>query len=422
MASKQPLRVVSITYDYYPFDVRVRRLAEAAANAGYTMDVICLRDAEESDHETYHGVGIYRVPFSRGFGESLISNLKGWVRFAAQAGALVARLHRRAPYHIVVVHNMPDFLVFSALVPKLMGAKVILDVQDVTPELIAARAHGRRRAILKWAAGLQERVSTHFADIVLTVGWPFEDKLLERKTTPSKLRSVLNSADPGIFPESRRFSFDDALQRVTDPHNEQASFIVMYWGTVAQRNGLATALRALALALPEAPTLRLDIMGMGRGDEMARLQRLADELGITDHVRYVNPVPSEQIVDFIVHGDVGIIPYVADGFADLVLPTKAYEMAWLRRPIIASDTVAIRSMFRPESIILCPPNDPSSFARALVELYHHPEKRRTMVESAATDYEPYRWETMSQVYTALLAELADVERPASVMESLASRV
>lgn len=401
-----PIRVVSITYDYYPFDVRVRRLAEAAVAAGYEMDVICLRDTGESERETYNGVGIYRVPFGRGFGESLVANIQGWTKFGVHAGALVTRLHRRRRYDIVIVHNMPDFLVFSALIPKLMGAKVILDVQDVSPELIAAKAHGRRRAVLMWAASLQERVSTQFADVVLTVGWPFERKLLERKVPARKLDSVLNSADPGIFPVERRFSADDALRRVTAPHDASAPCIVMYWGTVARRNGLSTALAALALALPQAPTLRLDIMGVGRGDEIPQLKRLAAELGITDHVRYTDPVPAEQIVDFIAHGDIGIIPYAADGFADLVLPTKAYEMAWLRRPIIASSTPAIRSMFRPESLVLCRPEDPESFAEALVDLYFHPEKRRTLVENAAMDYEPYRWESMAQRYTALLARLA----------------
>lgn len=421
MTSGKSLRVASITYDYYPFDVRVRRLAESAAGAGCDMDVICLRDTGESAYEIYNGVNIFRAPFSRGFGESLASNVIGWLRFALASGALVTRLHARKPYDVIVVHNMPDFLIFAALVPKALGAKVVLDVQDVTPELIAARASGRRRAALKWVAGVQERVSTWFADMVLTVGWPFEAKLLERSVPPRKLWSVLNSADPGIFPASSRFSAEDALRPVTAPHDDTAPFVVMYWGTVAQRNGLTTALRALALALPDAPNLRLDIMGVGRGDEMSRLHQLAEDLGITERVRYFDPVPSERIVDFITHGDAGIVPYREDGFADLVLPTKAYEMAWLRRPIIASNTVAIRSMFRPESIALCQPDDPSSFATALVDLYHHPEKRRAMVESASEDYEPYRWEMMSQRYTALLADLARSGGPFRVTEPLSSR-
>jgi glycosyltransferase involved in cell wall biosynthesis len=171
-------------------------------------------------------------------------------------------------------------------------------------------------------------------------------------------------------------------------------------------------MRAIKLALPQAPTLRLDIMG--RGESVPALKRLAEDLGIADRVRFSDPVPADQIVDFVTHGDVGIIPYHADGFADLVLPTKAYELAWLRRPIIASDTPAIRSMFGPQSIRLCQPEDDAGFAQALADLYHNPDERRRMVVGAADDYEPYRWELMAARYTELLAALAHARGAAYV--------
>ncbi len=411
MASGRPLHVLTVTYDYYPFDVTTRRLAEASVAAGYEVDVLCIRQQGEAAFETYNGVKIHRLPLNRGFGESLPATILNWGLFTALAGAYAGWLGVRYPFDVVHVHNMPDFLIFSALIPKLMGARAILEIQDTSPELMAAKASGRMREALRWAATQQERISTRFADLVITVGWPFERKLLERSVPPKKLRIVINSADPGLFPASRRFSADDALRPVTPPHTADAPFIVMYWGTVAKRNGLATAVRALALALPEAPQLRLDIMGVGRGDEIQQLTQLAEELGVSNHVQFSNPVPAEHIVDFIAHGDVGIIPYLEDGFADLVLPTKAYEMAWLRRPIVASSTPAIRSLFRPESVALCQSGDPQSFAQALVDLYHHPEKRKAMVENAATDYEPYRWERVSQDYIALLADVAGVATP-----------
>ncbi len=106
------------------------------------------------------------------------------------------------------------------------------------------------------------------------------------------------------------------------------------------------------------------------------------------------------------HGDVGIIPYRCDGFANLVLPTKAYEFAWMGRPMIASDTYAIRSMFRPESIILCDPAKPETFAEAMIDLYQHPEKRASMIANAAKDYIPYRWELAAESYQQLLARLS----------------
>ena len=179
----------------------------------------------------------------------------------------------------------------------------------------------------------------------------------------------------------------------------------MYHGTLAKRNRLDTAIQALAIALHAVPQLRLDIHG--HGEQLPVLKQLAVELGVSDHVVFSDPCSPDKLVDFVVHGDVGIIPYGRDGFMELVLPTKAYEYAWMLRPIIASDTEAIRSMFRPGSIVLCDPSKPEDFAEAIIDLYQHPEKRMTMITKAGEDFLPYRWEEMKERYTQLLASLCD---------------
>jgi glycosyltransferase involved in cell wall biosynthesis len=393
------MHVGTITFDWYPFDPTVRRLAETAVEAGHTVDVICLRQPQEKGAEVCSGVHTYRIPVKRDFTRShaLLSTLLSWCWFLLLAGVTLTWLHLKHAYDVIHVHNMPDFLVFAALLPKLLGAKVILEVQDVSPELMGAKATGRVRGLVTRLASWQERLSTAFADQVITVGWPFEQLLLRRGVPPEKLTIILNSADPKFFPRSR----EPLAPAESSP--EQRPFILMYHGTVAERNGLDTAIRALALARRVVPQLRLAVQG--RGEYLLVLKRLIAELGLSDQVVFSDPSPFEHIVDFIVQGDVGIIPYRCDGFTELVLPTKAYEYAWMQRPMIASDTSAIRSMFRPESIVLCDPTNPADFAQAIIDLYHHPEKRSSMVANAEADYQPYRWEVMAKRYLHLLAAL-----------------
>src|SRR5215813_9531857 len=129
------LSVCAITYDYYPFDVLVRRTAESAASAGYTSHVICLMEAGQKKYEVYNGVHVHRIAMYRGFGRSLPQTILEWTIFLFQAAAKVTRLHLKQKYNVIHVHNMPDFLVFSAFIPKFLGAKVVLEVQDVSPEL-----------------------------------------------------------------------------------------------------------------------------------------------------------------------------------------------------------------------------------------------------------------------------------------------
>jgi glycosyltransferase involved in cell wall biosynthesis len=395
------LRVCAITFDWYPYDVLVRRTAEAAASAGYTSDVICIRQPGQKIEELCDGVHVHRIPMSRSFGRSLPFTILEWTIFMLRAGIKVARLHLKQRYDVIHVHNMPDFLVFSALIPKLLGAKIILEIQDVSPELMAAKAGSRLRKLILPLATWQERISAWFAHHVVTVGWPFERLLLKRGIPASKITNILNSADPRLFPVERGSEIS------TQAPGQENPLILMYHGTVAKRNGLDTAIHAVAQARRVAPYIRLDIKG--RGEAIPSLKSLAQELGIGEYVVFSDPCPSEKLVDFVLHGDIGIIPYRSDGFMDLVLPTKAYEFALMRRPMIASETPAIRSMFRTESLILCEPSNVDSFAAAIIDLYQHPEKRLQMVNEAAQDYTPYRWEVMAGRYQQLLLTLAQGE-------------
>ena len=402
------VRVAMITFDFYPFDPRVRRLAEAAADAGDAVDVLCIRQPEEKRFEIYNSVRIYRLPMGRGFGRSLLITILSWVWFMLLAGAVVSWLHMKRGYDVIHVHNMPDFLVFAAVFPRLFGAKVILDVQDVSPELMATKARGRLRAVVTRLAIWQEHISTLFVQHVVTVGWPFEESLLRRGVPRSKMSILLNSADPKMFPASRHHSPPSASAQVGQP------LILMYHGTLAHRTGLDVAIRAFAQARQAVPNLRFDIQG--RGESKPALKQLADELGVGDAVVFSDACPSDEIVDFVVHGDIGIIPYRVDGFEELVLPTKAYEFAWMERPMIASDTRGIRSLFRPESILLCEPDNPDAFAKAIIDLYDHPEKRAALAANAAVDYQSYRWEVMAERYQHMLLSLsrkqADKRQPA----------
>ena len=395
------LRVGVITFDWYPYEPRALRLAEAAANAGYEVDVICLRQPHEKGYAVHNGVHIYRMPMSRGVGRSLPINILHWCWFLLLAGAAVTWLHLRRPYHVIHVHNMPDYLVFSALFPRLLGAKIILDVQDLSPELMGIKAEGGLRSMLVRLATWQERISTAFAHHVLTAGWLFQEALVQRGVPKEKITSILNSADPRLFPPTRR------CPPPFESSQEGQPFIVMYHGLLAKFNGLDTAIRALALAHRVVPQVRLDIQG--NGEQLPALKQLAVELGVSDRVVFTDSRPIDKSVDFILHGDVGIVPSRCNDFTELVLPTKCYEFAWMQRPMIASDTRGIRSMFRPESIVLCEPSNAESFAEAIIDLYQHPEKRAHMIACATEDYAPYRWELQTEHYQLLLASLAGLQ-------------
>lgn len=401
-----PVRLCAITCDCYPDDPTVRRTAEAAVSAGYEYHVVCsMRDAQPS-YEVCNGVHVHRiaiprltgVPVGRISGMPMGATILLWSVFALLAFVKVTRLDAKLKFNLVHAHNLPDLLVFAGIVPKLRGARVILHVQDLSPELTASRANGLVGKLAYRLAQMQEQLSLRFANHVITIGWTLEELLFKRGVPRAKVSSILNSADPQVFRAERRTPLF-----LGEPTAERP-LILLYHGTCAARCGLHTAIHAVAKARGSAPHVRLHIMGPG--EALPSLKELAQKLAVADRVLFFPTGPIDAVVDFIAHGDVGIIPYPSEGYMDLVLPTKAYEFALMGRPMIASNLPGIRSMFRPSSILLCEPSSVDSFADAIIEVYRSPGKRAELAKGAEEDNMNYRWELMADRYRQLLASLA----------------
>ncbi|HEX8680083.1 MAG TPA: glycosyltransferase, partial [Chthoniobacterales bacterium] len=119
-----------VLFSHYPADPRPRRAAEALAAEGVTIDVICLRSAkDENARDTFGSINVHRVPLRRHRAGKL-SYIGQYSTFLFISFAYLAARSLTRRYDFVHVHNMPDVLVFSALVPKIFGAKVILDLHD----------------------------------------------------------------------------------------------------------------------------------------------------------------------------------------------------------------------------------------------------------------------------------------------------
>src|SRR5712691_4520082 len=112
-----------VSFSPYPSDSRPRRAAEAFANEGMNVDVICIAENERSPrNETFNGVHILRFPIKH-HRDAVLKYLLHYSQFIMMAFTTLAFRSLTQRYHFVHVHNMPDVLVLSSLVPKALGAK-----------------------------------------------------------------------------------------------------------------------------------------------------------------------------------------------------------------------------------------------------------------------------------------------------------
>jgi hypothetical protein len=195
------LRVCMVVHAYYEGDARVRRYAESLATAGHRVCVLALRDRGKPVHEDLRGVAVHRLPLSRRRGGTL-RYLFEYVWFTLLCGWTLMWRARR--YDVVHAHNMPDFLVFAALWPRLFGRVVLLDVHDLMPEVYCSKFKTSVRHPGIWPIRLQEWISHRFASACCFATERFRQGALARGTVRAdRSIAVMNAADTTLFDRQR---------------------------------------------------------------------------------------------------------------------------------------------------------------------------------------------------------------------------
>jgi glycosyltransferase involved in cell wall biosynthesis len=380
-------RLCMIVHGAYP-DVRVRREAQAAIGAGFAVEVVATRSPGEPARAVIDGVVVRRLPVSRRRGGGIAVMLREYLGFAALASAYVAATCVRRPYAVVQVHNPPDFLIVAALVPKLLGAGVVLDVHDLAADLFATRfGSGRATAAVETVLRLFERWAARAADEVITVHEPYRRVLAERGVPERKLGVVMNAADERLLPKL--------------PAEAESGFRVVYHGTVTPAYGIELLVEAVALAAREVPEIRLEIYG--QGDSMPALAALSAELGIEAHVALSAYLPQREVLARVAGAAAGVIPNPPSRYNRFALSNKLFEYVALGIPVVAADLPTIREHFPGDELLFFRAGDASELAAALVRVAADPPAAAARSASARARYDRYRWQPNAERYVETLA-------------------
>jgi glycosyltransferase involved in cell wall biosynthesis len=382
----------------YDFDARVRRKAEALVAAGYSVDVLALRPAHGTKRYSLKGVNIITVSLGKKRG-SPARYIFEYAAFFLWAFLRLSVLMRRKRYACIDVNTLPDFLIFAAAPARWMGAKLILDMHEITPEFYMSKYGMAEDA---WPVRLLRRVeklSFDYADFVITVNDPIQDLLVSRGLVRSKSIVVMNAADEARFASSS--------SRPVAPRGSD-QFVMMYHGTLTRIYGLEIAMEAFRMAHAEMPGAELWILGPG--PEQEDLARLAQKYGLSSNVKLFGQVPSGEIPGWLNQCDAGILPIRRDVFLDFAFPNKLPEFIISGKPVLMSRLQAIRRYFSEEALAYFEPNNPEDLARQMVRLYREHGLRAGLAATAKKEYAPIRWAVMKQRYMKLVED-AQSTRP-----------
>lgn len=386
------LRLAMLVHHYFPRDVRVRREARALAAAGHQVSVLCLRRPGEPAEEHWRGIRILRQPVGRHRGRGLAVYLAEYAAMTGLAAARLARLLLRQRFDAIHVHAPPDFLLAAALPALLRGARLVLDVHDLSPELYGERFGGRGGALAAEALEAVERAACARAERVITVTEAFAERLRRRGVAAEKIEVLRNGPDEEIFvPPAAR------------PQRPPGALRLIHHGTLVQRYGVDVLLEALARLAPELDELRLDVFG--EGDREPALRARAARPDLAGRVYFHGDVLQDELVGALAAADVCVVPNRADPFTDLLLPTKLLEGLRMGCACVASDTSVVRASLPDDALLRVPPGDAAALAAALRQLALDPAARRRLAAAGQRAAERFSWRREKQKLLALYAEL-----------------
>jgi glycosyltransferase involved in cell wall biosynthesis len=215
------MKACMLAYTFYDADNRVRRYAEALVKRGDQVDAIAVAREGQPAFEIIQGVRVFRIQKRLIDETGPVSYLIKLVLFFFRSAWLVTIKHLREPYDLIHVHSVPDFEVFATLIPRLMGARVILDIHDIVPEFYASKFKVGERSIVFRLLVFLEWLSIAYSSHVIISNHLWQKTLVGRSVRPEKCTTLINYPDLTIF------------WRRPSPARNQDEFVMCYPGTLA---------------------------------------------------------------------------------------------------------------------------------------------------------------------------------------------
>lgn len=387
-------RVCLVRHRYYPFDCRVEAQVQALLNAGYEVDILCMRRRGEPYTSIEKGAHIYRLPALPHNRGGKFHYFAEYSTFLLQAFLSLGLLQMRRKYRLVHVHNLPDFLVFAALIPKALGAKVILDLRECTPEMYHTKHGSKMDSAFVRVLITIEQSSIRFADVALTCTEQMRHAFVLRGANPDKVFVMLNAANPEFFR-------DPVLPDPAD--RGDGTFHIVTHGTITKRYGHDFLIRAMALVVEKMPEAHLEIIGMG--NRPTELLRLVDTLGLDGAMTFAEYLPVDELVRHLREADCGVVPMMRNIETDLVHTYKMQEYMALGIPVIATRTRAVEAYYDDSCVYFVESGNEQDLAQAIIRLRDNPQMRYNLAKNALRVYERYSAPKQEAHYIKLVQRL-----------------
>ena len=282
----------------------------------------------------------------------------------------------------------------AALLGLLYACPVVLNLQDILPEAAVHTGLLKNKQLINIFAAL-EKFAYHTANKISVIADGFVENLLSKGVNANKIVQIHKWVDVNFI---RPLPKENNCFRTA--HQLAGKFVVLYSGNIALTQGLETVVKAASL-LGYIPDIAFVIVGEAKGRE--RLQEQVLACG-TQNVLLLPFAKREHLPEMLAAADVGLVVQ-KQNVISFNMPSKIQVLLASGRPIVASvprSGMAALEVQKSGGAIIVPPEDPHALAAAILDLYKHPDKAKTLgYRSRQYALEQYGLEQALNQYEAL---------------------
>lgn len=214
---------------------------------------------------------------------------------------------------------------------------------------------------------------------------------------PSRIEVVPPGVEHAFFSPGDQGGARHALGLGSNP-------VLVFVGRIQPLKGLDVAVGALAAsARTDAELVVVGGPSGAEGDqELARVHALADRLGVSRRVRFVDPQPHHLLSTYYRAADVVLVPSRSESFGLVALEAAACGV-----PVVAAAVGGLRTLVDHERTgLLVDRRDPVAFAAAVDALLAHPAWAASLGAAAADRARGYTWSTAAARLRRIYADLS----------------
>src|SRR5262245_50783836 len=299
--------------------------------------------------ETVCGVEVERLSAGPPRGGSALARIANEAEFLLRG--LATLLTGRVSRHPVVLALCPSILsVALGVAARRRGGVCVAVVHDIQSGLAEKLGMGgSRMGGLMRAA---ERTILNRTDLVAVLSSEMKDQL----------RNIGITVPIEVIP---LWVDTDHIQAA--PAIARPGVKVLYSGNLGRKQGLGQVV-ALARELADR-RLDIEIVLRGNGNQAGELLTEIKRLGLTN-IQLAELQPNEALSTALAAGDIHLVPQRPDAAA-FAVPSKVFNIMAVGRPFVATalpDSVLWRLQRQSGAFLCVPPDDPPTFAEAVVRL------------------------------------------------------